>query len=207
MKNVTLLATLVLMSIVGGLLGLNYFVQSRPASPKTATVLTAPTAPMVVSPAILTDSSLTAPVRAADIPAATKAIKDKLVDSKTVIEPKTVVKPVAVDQNQSKIAVTTLPLEDVPASKGTKKEAVTAPKLEPTFAPLRKGASYVIIGSFTDEKNARAVQKNISNIKTSLHKDGKYFRVSAGSFSTDAPAKQLIKELKSQDIESILLKL
>jgi cell division protein FtsN len=70
---------------------------------------------------------------------------------------------------------------------------------------LTKGLHYVVIGSFADEKNAKIAMQNYPLKNLNIHKDGKFYRLSAGAFATTADAKRRMNELQRQSVESIMI--
>jgi cytoskeletal protein RodZ len=221
MKSITTLAVMTLLGIIGTLVALNYYVNYYKPQKQASLATKSPVQSDVV---VLKDSlnsipDMVSPVATPLSNATTAAVPTNSTPAKTVEPikpaPKAVtpaiasipksanvtiappVKPVA----PVKIVPKTIPADAGIASKGIEK----AKEILHVEAAPTKGLHYVVIGSFSDEKNAKSALQSYALKNLSIHKDGKLYRLSAGAYPTAAAAKLRMSELQHQSIESIVI--
>ncbi|MEO0043457.1 MAG: hypothetical protein RL329_2905 [Bacteroidota bacterium] len=220
MKSITSLAVMTLLGIIGTLVALNYYVNYYKPQKQASLATKSPVQsdivvlqdslhniPDMVSPVATPLSNPTTAVPTNSTPvktvepikpapkAVTPAIASIPKSANVTIAPP--VKPVA----PVKIVPKTIPVDAGIASKGVEKvKEVLNVEVAPT-----KGLHYVVIGSFSDEKNAKSALQSYALKNLSIHKDGKLYRLSAGAYPTAAAAKLRMGELQHQSIESIVI--
>jgi cell division protein FtsN len=213
MKSITTLAVLSLIGIIGSILALNYYVnfyKPRQTAVPSSVELPKDSAkgiPDMVAPAATTPVSGT-PI--AENPTSTTAVPT----NSTSVKPTTTVQP-ATKQSahvpKSADVVVAPPVKPVLPAKVVPKTVapdagITAKGTDVTVENgMTKGLHYVVIGSFADENNAKVAMRNYPLKNLSIHKDGKFYRLSAGAFATTAEAKRRMNELQRQSVESILI--
>jgi SPOR domain len=216
MKSITTLAVLSLIGIIGSLLALNYYVNFYKPQKQAAISLKSPVESSVDLPkdSVKTIPNMVPPPTTTPVTATTTAVPTNSASAKSAPPAKIVPKqaahvPTAVPKSAD-VAVAppvkpVLPAKIVPKTVAPD-AGITAKGGDATVETgLTKGLHYVVIGSFADEKNAKVAMHNYPLKNLSIHKDGKFYRLSAGAFATTADAKRRMNELQRQSVESILI--
>jgi SPOR domain len=216
MKSITTLAVLSLIGIIGSLLALNYYVNFYKPQKQAAVSLKSPVESSVDLPndSVNGIPNRIAPPTTTPVTATTTAVPTNSASAKSAppapIVPKQAAHvPTAVPKSAD-VAVAppvkpVLPAKIVPKTVAPD-AGITAKGGDATVETgLTKGLHYVVIGSFADEKNAKVAMHNYPLKNLSIHKDGKFYRLSAGAFATTADAKRRMNELQRQSVESMLI--
>ncbi len=219
MKSITTLAVLSLIGIIGSILALNYYVNIYKPQQQAAALKSAvksdvdfPKDSLKVVPDMVAPVVATAPAANHSSPATAVPTNSSSAKSSA---------PVPVKPKQTAPAPTVVPKSADVAVAPPKKPVLPAKIVPKTVAPdagitakggeatvetgLTKGLHYVVIGSFADESNAKVAMHNYPLKNLSIHKDGKFYRLSAGAFATTADAKRRMNELQRQSVESIMI--
>jgi cell division protein FtsN len=214
MKSITTLAVLSLIGIIGSLLTLNYYVNFyKPRHTAVQTSIELPkdsikSIPDLVVPAVTTP--VTATPIAAEKHSTPSVVPTTSTGAKSATTHPTAPKQAAPVPKSADVAVKppvkpVLPAKVVPKTVAPD-AGITAKGADATVEMgMTKGLHYVIIGSFADENNAKVAMHNYPLKNLSIHKDGKFYRLSAGAFATTAEAKRRMNELQRQSVESILI--
>lgn len=159
------------------------------AAKKTDSLASTPNQNMIIT-SVLSDT-LAAPIAAPEV------------------KEKTVVKKQEVAAVKGKEEAPTLPTKSV--AKETIAEAtppqysaVTKPTIV-TSKGVESSIYYVVVGTFTQETNAKDEMKLYPTQKLAILKDGVYFRLVAGKFPSAQSAKQKSQELKDEGITNFVL--
>jgi cytoskeletal protein RodZ len=216
MKSITTLALLTLIGIIGSLFALNYYVNFY--KPQKQAVVTSELSvvpsvglpkdtvkmvPDTVSSVKTTIPQVVSPVVPTSSTTAKSSTPAKTVTKQTAHAPTTV--PKSADVAVVPSAKPVLPAKIVPKTVAPDAGITTKGGDAIVATEWTKGLHYVVIGSFTDENNAKVAMKNYPLKNLSIHKDGKFYRLSAGAFATTVDAKRRMNELQRQSVESMMI--
>ncbi|MEY4934666.1 MAG: hypothetical protein RIS64_1025 [Bacteroidota bacterium] len=209
MKSITTLAVLLLIGIAASLLALNYYVNFYKPQKQAEILLKSPVTSSVDFPkdSVKVISDIVAPIAATtlEVPVPTNSTA-----TKSVVHPTTTPKQTTHVPKRADIAVVpptklVLPAKVVPKTVAPDAGITAKGSNSNAELGLTKGLHYVVIGSFADEKNAKIAMQNYPLKNLNIHKDGKFYRLSAGAFATTADAKRRMNELQRQSVESIMI--
>jgi hypothetical protein len=209
MKSITTLAVVSLIGIIGSLLALNYYVNFYKLQKQAAISLKSPVESSVDLPkdSVKTIPNMVPPPTTTAVPTNSASAKSappaKIVPKQAAHVPTAV--PKSADVAVAPPVKPVLPAKVVPKTVAPDAGITTKGGDATVETGLTKGLHYVVIGSFADEKNAKVAMHNYPLKNLSIHKDGKFYRLSAGAFATTADAKRRMNELQRQSVESILI--
>ena len=204
MKKLTTASIIGLAIILFSLIGATYYVSKNYVPPPPA---------LTDSLSMLRDSTLfTTDSTFATNAAVVDSTRQKAIDSAAIAQNMLVTN--VLNDSLAKVSQSTSTTPDVIEIAPTVKEVVieTPPQSVSTKSTVvaskgvETGKYYVVVGTFTQEVNAKDEIKTKAGDRTlTIFKDGKYYRLIAGEFSTAKPAKQLSNELTNDGISNFVI--
>ena len=210
MKNLTLAAIIGLVITVGALIQLNSCVQKSHVSSASASVdsLAALSdsgrlAAIINSPAMadttiisLTDNNVPLTIQESKVNA-TEMTRHKAVSDAV---------PVAMETKKTVPQVNIAP--KMPTENKEEKKTPDEVKTENNITPksVETGKFHVIVGTFVSEENAQLELKKTNKRTLTVFKDGSYFRVSAGDFTSKTEANQVLSQLENEGMPAFIIR-